>query len=329
MSAAGSTPTRRITGAVIAVVAIGTFAAACGGSSPKASVNSGSTPQAGTGQNGPANIAGFSTAAGKVTKATTGGAVVKSSSGVKDVAFGSVTTFTSTTSATRSDVAAGDCIEATPVFSGARRALPTTVPTAAATTRPTARPTARPSVPTKLTASAITITGTTACKTPSFSGRSGTGSTNGFGGGELSVPSGTPSPGQVRNFGGNGSGSGAFPGGGFGGFGGFGSSGTVTSISGSAIVVKSAFGSTSTTVTTTSATTYSVRATAHAADVKAGQCLTAVGSTASGGVLDARTVSLSAPTNGTCPAATFSRVGRFAPGGQAGGSGQGVGGAGA
>jgi hypothetical protein len=91
--------------------------------------------------------------------------------------------------------------------------------------------------------------------------------------------------------------------------------------------VTSSFGSDTTiSVKTTASTTYEATTTGTASDVKQGLCVDAIGSDDVSGVLDARSVSISSPVNGTCPVARqltggFGRGGFGSAGGFPGGTG--------
>jgi len=276
---------------VIGGVAVAILVAGCGGGSgnnQRASVGT----KASAGTNGQPGSPGFSIAIGRVSGVGSAGATVKTSAGSKKVAFGTITTFTLTSSTTRSGVAVGDCVQVTPT--GDSRSSP---PSA----RPTASPLTRPSAPSAVKASEVTITSTSKCAAPSFKrsrsgGPPGGFTTEGGGAGTIPMPTGSPGAGGAPpNFSG----------------GGLGVAGTVTAVTGSTITVKSQFGSGTTTVTTTASTSYSVTNSTKAASVKSGQCLLAIGDTASDGTLDAQAVSLSSPVNGSCPSRTRGLIGGF------------------
>jgi hypothetical protein len=189
----------------------------------------------------------------------------------------------------------------------------------------------------------VTITSTSGCE-QGIGGSGGFTTGRGFpGGGSFTPPAGgfgeggtrpTPTGTSFPGFGSGSSGRGGFAGR----FGG--AFGTIASITGSSFTVKSAFGAiagatptaatgtttgTTTTVKTTSTTTYDVTSTGSASQVKKGLCVNAIGSDDVSGVLDARSVSISPPVNGSCPA-TRGFTGGF--GGPGFGSGSSTGGAG-
>jgi hypothetical protein len=296
-----STPRPRFAGRpVIAAIGLATVAvtvAGCGGGSKN---NAAALGSGGTSNSRFPSISGTS---GKITKVGSEAAMVQTSNGTKTVAFSaSITRFTKTSAATRSTIAAGDCVSVGAVGSPATS-------TPAASPAPATR-----STPTTAVARTVTITSTSGCPQSRFTGgQNGPPNANGFGGsggGEFGAPGGTApgvrptptgsaSPGRFGQGFGRG-GTGGFGGRGFGGM----VSGTVKSVTGSKFVVASLFGGKKTTVTTTAATTYTTIASAKFADVVVGQCLTAFGSATSDGTIDARAAALSAPVNGSCPAAS-------------------------
>lgn len=285
---------RRLTH-VAGAATLGLVLAACGGSSSPSSVSS-------TTGAGDASTTSFDAVSGKVIAASASSAAVQETSGPQTVDYGTDTRFTSTSSTSRSSLATGDCVAVTSADSGgADRVRPT--------------PGATPSFPTKVTARSITVTSTSGCQQP-------TEAAGGFPRGNFTPPaggfgeSGTPRPFPSAS---------GFPRGRFGGSGTFrtgiggafgGAFGTITAVNGSTIVVKSSFGSDNvTTVTTTSSTTYQATSTGSAADVKPGTCVNAIGSDDISGVLQARSVSISQPVNGECPAgSTFGGRGFGGPG---------------
>jgi hypothetical protein len=234
---------------------------------------------------------------GKVIAASASSAAVQQTSGPQTIAFSSQTRFTSTSSATRASLVTGDCVSVESTDAGS----------SVSGSRPT--PGATPSFPTTLTAREITITSTSGCPQP-------TGGQGGFGefprGGFTPPPGATASSGAVA---GGAEAGGSVPGpttfrGRFGG-----AFGTITAIAGSSITVKSTFGGSATTaVKTTSSTTYVTTASVSASAVKKGLCVTAIGADDVSGVLNARSVSISQPVNGSCPAQSFSGGGFGGPG---------------
>ncbi|HVT22454.1 MAG TPA: DUF5666 domain-containing protein [Mycobacteriales bacterium] len=228
---------------------------------------------------------------GKVIAASATSATVQAASGPSTVAFTTSTRFTKSSPTQRSSLAKGDCVTVA--------STDATVPTARSTSGATSNGILRP--PRKVTARSVTVTSTSGCRqTGQFrDGFTGTPPPDGprFGNGEVPRPfaTGTPPsgagsnaqrPGIVRNRLG------------------VGVLGTITSISGTTFTVASTFAeSAKTTVTTTADTTYDAIATVTAADIDRGACLSAVGSTDVSGVLDARSVAISQPDNGTCRSA--------------------------
>jgi hypothetical protein len=292
---------------VLALVATAAFAAACGGASSSGGSSSGGSGSGGSaggsetpgGGASPGLRFAFSQVTGKVASVGPNGVAVTTSSGRHNVAFASSTQFSKLATIGRSAVAVGDCVSVS-------RPAGSSPGTAGAST---------------VTATAVTVTGTSTCAAPRFGA--------GAHGSRPSPPSEVPSGAPTAQPGGGGSaapfGSGQRPGGGrFGG----GIAGTVTAMTGSTIVLKPSFGSTShITAKTSGATTYRQRASSTASDATKGTCVTALGRTASN-ALDAFEVTLSAPTNGRCEAASIGFGGGSgglpgfgAPGGPPSGSG--------
>lgn len=224
-------------------------------------------------------LGGFTAASGKATAVSSSGVKVATSSGTTVVAWASSTRFTKVATGSRSSVAVGDCVT---INSGGRRSRSSSTPPS-------------PSSTAAVTAAIVTVTGTSTCAARSgFAGR-GAGGVRPSG-----APTTRPTTRPTGAPGGIGRG-----GGGFNGFA-AGAIGTVTSSSGSTIVLKTqGFGSTaaaSRTVTTTAATTYRVSSTATSAAVTTGKCVAAVGSKATDGTLDAQSITISTPAGGTCTA---------------------------
>jgi hypothetical protein len=265
------TARRSLTGVTV-IAASALLLAACGSNS------SGGTGAVTTSNGNPPDAAyRMSTVNGKIASVGADGVAVTTTSGTSNVAFGSATRFTTVATASRSDVKAGDCIAVTSKNGGFGA--------------------------TAVTATTVSITGTTKCPTmtqrtdglpgggmppggevpggdaPPQGGEFGSGTSAPNSGG----PTGTPPTGTPRR---------AFGG----------AAGTVTSVSNSAINITSANG-TPTTVTTTSDTTYSTRKSGTVSDATAGRCLAAFGQK-SGTTLDAATVTISTPTNGKCATVT-------------------------
>jgi hypothetical protein len=291
-----STPTplpRRAAG-ILALAVTAVLVAACGSGS--SSGPSGSAGSGTTGEGAPNLAFRMNAVVGKVASVGSAGAKVTTSKGVSDVAFGSVTRFTRVTTVARSAVGVGDCVSAT---SKARRDASNT-----------------PS------ASVVTVTGTSSCAATrsggGFSGGRPGGTPPSAGLGGTAAPDGS-TPTAPPSSGGFSGGRPGQPGNRAGSFGG--TVGTVTSVSGSTIVVKPVFGGNgNVSVHTTSATSFRAQQTAAASDVAVGRCLTAVGRT-SGTVVDAFSVTISSPVHGRCTAVVggfggFGGAGR-APGGAA------------
>lgn len=281
---ASSTSIRRRLIGIAMIAATVSVLAACGSSSSSGGGGASTTTES-NGNRQPSAAFRGSSVSGTIKSVGSAGVAVKTSTGTSNVAFGTTTRFTTVSDASRSDVKSGDCISAGSK-DGSFGA-------------------------TELTATSISITSTSSCQ-DGFGGGFGGGAPRG--GLPSGVPTGVPTgaPTGLPPQGGSTTGgaptgtppSGA-PGGGFGGRGpgGFGGAlGTVTSVSGSTIVIKSVSGS-KTTITTTDNTTYSSRSTGKASDAMTGKCLSAFGQT-SGTTLDAATVTISSPSGGKCQADT-------------------------
>lgn len=263
-------------GAIVVVAALGVTLAACGGGS--SSPSSGSTDPSASSTPGPQGLpANFSSVSGKVTAVASKHAAVKvhTSSGTTTVAFGSVTRFTRRSASSRAALAKGDCV----TVAGGNGSATASV-----------------------TATSVTVTSTSGCPSGGvrrFGGPSGQAP---FGGGSSTGP-------FIQRFGqrpGTGPSASPFPrpSGSPGFRGGPGtiraSMGTVQSVSASSFVIKPPVGSTPVTVHTTSSTTYSTATNVTATDVATGDCVAAVG-TKSNSVVDAFSVTISQPSNGSCP----------------------------
>jgi hypothetical protein len=242
--------------------------AACGsggGSTTSAASSPNPTSSAGTGRSG----GSFASASGKATQLGSSGVKVATSSGTATVVWAGSTRFTKVATSDKSSLAVGDCVSVTSAPGNAG---------SSATSAP-------------IKATTVTITGTSACA--ARTGPGGFGSGGSSGGTPFPRPSGAPTGRPGGGFGG--------PGGGF-----RGAVGTVTSVSNAQIKLKTiGFGSssptTSRTVTTTSATTYRTSATSTSSALAKGSCVSAIGSKTSAGVIDAFSITMSAPTSGTCP----------------------------
>lgn len=140
-----------------------------------------------------------------------------------------------------------------------------------------------------VTARTVTITSTSGCPTPVSRRNGTTGPVNG--GAPRPFATGSPGFGGLQRGPGNTR------------FASRGIFGTVVAVGPSSFTVRSVFGSTSsrTTVKTTSSTAYAATTSATASDVVKGQCVNAVGTTDVSGVLEARSISISAPVKGGCP----------------------------
>jgi hypothetical protein len=91
--------------------------------------------------------------------------------------------------------------------------------------------------------------------------------------------------------------------------------GTVDSVSSSEFVVTSQFAAGKVTVKTNAKTTFSATSVVKSSALVTGSCATAIGSKTSSGTVDALSITISAPINGKCPAATpFAGPGGFGGG---------------
>jgi len=296
-----STGGKRRLATVAVIGASAAVLAACGSGSTGGNSGGGGASDAPTG-----SAAGFAPVTGKVVSTGSSGARVSTTSGKTDVAFASTTRFTTLATIDKAALKVGQCV---------------TVSSSSTTSSATA-----------ITATTITVTSNTACSTARSFGRPGTGNGGPPSGG--SVASGAPGG---EGFPGGTSGSGGLPdgtpptGGASGSgnrVGGFPRAGTITSISGSTITIKSlvrgvAGGSSSpstghVTVTTSGSTTLRRSVTGSKSDVVTGTCLTAIGQKTSGGVVDAFSVTVSSPSDGTCTASTSGFGGGFGFGGPRG-----------
>jgi hypothetical protein len=255
---------------------------ACGSSSS-------GTPAASS--SAPASIrnANFSGVSGKVTSVAGAIAKVQSTSTTSSVTWGSATTFSKVSAVSLASLAKGDCVVVT-------NAGTTTGASAAV-----------------VTARTVSVTSTSGCGQGFGTGGPGGGGGapgGGFGsaspgGGASAFPRPTGSPGSGGGFGGGG------------GFSGGGSGvprlgadfGTVDSVAGSSLVLTSRFASRTVKVKITSSTTISATSATTSSALVTGACASAVGLKASDGTIDARTITISAPSNGKCTA-----VGEFAGG---------------
>jgi preprotein translocase subunit YajC len=271
-------------GAILGLAAIAV--AACGGGSTPAA----SSPSTGS-SNRPQFATNFDDVSGKVTAVSGATASVQAADGSDvTVAWASITRFNKVSVITLSSIAKGDCVTVT--------GAPTTV-------------TSNGTPATKVTALSVSVTSTSGCPSRPGFGTFGGGGAPGNGGTPPGLsnqatpnPSATPSPNPSRGQG--------FGGGqGFGerGFGG--AFGTVESVTSSSFVVKSAFGSTTVKVSTNAKTTFSATAQASASAVSTGLCAAAIGAKTSNGTIDARMITLSAPSNGRCPVRASALGGGF------------------
>jgi hypothetical protein len=246
---------------------------ACGGSG---SISSSHTAD-------PAVTAGnVGSVSGKVVSVSGSSAQIQSTSGTISVAFGSSTRLSKVSTVSLASLAKGDCVVVTNA-SGPASASASVV-----------------------TARTVSVTGATAC-TQGFGGRGG------FGGGGGAPPGGGFGSASPNAGGGSGfprpvpSGSPGFRGGFRGGFGGRSGGpsigadfGTVASVSTSSFVMTSQRGVRTVTVKTTPSTTISATATATSSALATGSCASAFGVRSSDGTIDARMITISAPTNGKC-----------------------------
>ena len=275
-----------VLGATLGLASLALVITACGGGSKPTTSSAGTPAPTTSGAPNRANIfADLGTVSGMVEAISGATASIKESDGTSSsIAWASQTRFSTISAISLSALAKGDCVSVT----GARRSTSTNAPAQT------------------VTAASVSVTSTNGC-----TGRSGFGGFPGGGGGGL-PGGGNGSPPPFSNFATpRPSGS---PGlrGGFGNGRGFGGAfGTVTSISGSTIVVTSPIGNGSrVTVKTTAQTTYSSTAQASASDVTSGICVSAIGTKTSTGRINAQTITLSAPANGKCATQAFGPGGR-------------------
>ncbi|HTZ42302.1 MAG TPA: hypothetical protein VMB79_00435 [Jatrophihabitans sp.] len=209
------------------------------------------------------------------------------STGQVSVVYGTSTRFSQQRSTTVGSLAVGQCVTAS----------------APSTSSGSAAPSSRP---TTFTATAITVV-------PAVNGTcsgAGFGGGSGFGGGRPSGsarPSGAPPSGAAR-----------------GRFGDF-ATGTLKSISGSTLTIQAQDrqgGTTTDTITVTSATTVTETVSTTSAALKVGECVTATGSTGTTGTVSATRIALSTPGPNGCT----SGFGRRGFGGGSGGGGSSGGG---
>jgi hypothetical protein len=265
---------------VVVCAALGLALTACGSGQ-----NDGQSPAAATQQNGEGGAAGggpgggFPGGSGKVAAVTGSTAQVQGQSGQVAVTWTAKTTFTQQVSTTAKALKVGDCVVAMP------------------------------------SSASSGDTSTVAAASVRISTPVGGSCTNGFrgdqrggqGGGSRTdqqappegAPSGAPSDGARR--------------------GGFGAFGKVTAVNGTGFTVESARPGSSDTssvsVTTTSATTWTASAKATSTDVKVGRCVNSVGRPDSTGAITATSIAVSEPVNGQC-AVMFGGPGMGRPGGE-------------
>lgn len=270
--------TRRLV-ALGAVGAVGIAAAACGGSSVASTTQPSTAPSGGA--RTPGSVPGASGTIAAVNGATL--QVQNAQTGQVAVTYSPTTVIRQTTTATVAAVTVGSCISAfgTPN-----------------STSSTGSPVGGP-----ITASTVSVSQPT----------NGTCARGGFGG----RPGGTPGSGS-RPAGGFGGGGGTRPGGGS-----FGAaSGQVTAASGTTVTVDEVNPqtqkTTSVTVTLTGTTVFTTTGTATASAIVVGQCARAAGTADQTGTIAATTLTISAPTNGTCSAGFGFRGGAGAPGASTG-----------
>ncbi|MGD0880203.1 MAG: hypothetical protein ABSB09_01355 [Acidimicrobiales bacterium] len=277
---------------IAALSAVGVVAlafAACGGSSAASTTTTTAAAPTTGSETTPTSIPGASGTIAAINGTSL--EVQNTQTGQTTVNYTSATTIRQITTTTASGVTVGSCISAF--------GKPTT-PSSSST--PFGEP---------ITATTVTITQPT----------SGTCSRGGFGGG---FGGGTRPAGASRFHGFSGTGgTGTRPGGGTFSPGDFGAaSGQVTAVNGSTVTVNETDPQTkktsSVTVTLTGTTTFTTTVTATASAIVVGQCARAVGTADSTGAVTANSLTISAPTNGTCTSG-FGVRGGF--GGGAGGPG--------
>ncbi|MBV9485745.1 MAG: hypothetical protein JO246_06770 [Frankiaceae bacterium] len=271
MTVRGESRTRQVSTLAVGAVAVAVVTAACGSSS-----SAGSTTTTHTGVT--SNL-GFptGTVTGVVRAVSADAVTVTTPAGSADVKFSSATRFSRVTTTARSAVVAGDCLSVQPSKSS----------------------------PTTITASVVTITGTSACPAPTLQPQGNQPGT--------AAPGGSAPPGELQPGGGIVGGSPSSPPPDVAGRGGpldaplRGAFGTVRTSAGDSIVLAPAGpeGLAPITVTVTQATTYQVRTAVDRSDVKAGVCLSAFG-TKPGQVLDASLVAIADPVDGKCDATLHS-----------------------
>jgi hypothetical protein len=303
---------RQILAALGAGMLLVAGAAACGSSTPtnaSAATEQGSSQNSGQGQTGSQQTR-FPGANGLIAAVEGSTAQVQSQQdGQVAVTWNGSTTFTKQVSAKLSDVKVGSCVVVAPAApastggAGGASSTATTAPTTVAAT------TVRISPKGTDGSCSGSFGGAGGGTRPQFNGQAG--GSGGFSGGSQ-PPQGAGSRQIFRGFGG------AF--------------GEVTSVGANSLVVKastpqfSQTGGTPTTttrnvtVTVTKTTTYTTTGKGAASDVKVGQCMRAQGSSDSTGAVTAKTVQISAATNGAC-STTFARgAGAGGPGGFSQGS---------
>ncbi|GAA2742461.1 hypothetical protein GCM10009868_12520 [Terrabacter aerolatus] len=272
---------RTVFAIVAAAAALGL--AGCSGAAQSASVTgSGQTPAAGTSPTAPGPGGGrFPGVSGLVAAVSGTTAQVQGATQQTAVSWTSTTRFTAQVATTAAAVKVGECVMARP----ARGAAGT------GGSGSTGTPT-------------TTVAAATVELLPGQGGSCSFGALGGFGGRTGARPSGTPSAPATP---GSGAGGGA-------GRRGFGAVGTVSAV-GSGQFTVSPVGQagggavTPLTVDYTSSTTFTRLAAASASAVKVGVCVTAQGRTDDTGALTARSIAVSAPTNGTCQSGFGGRFG--------------------
>jgi len=298
----GASGRRLVTLSAVGVAAL--VLAACGSSSASTTTTTTTSGSARTGGAGGGGAGGTGPGAGPRNRPGASGTIaaitgtsleVQGTSGQTTVSYTSTTTFDQTETAAAADVTVGSCISA---FGK---------PTTASSSK-------TPVIGAPVTATTVSISQPVSgsCST-GFGGGAG-----GFGGGAGGFGRGGTAGGPP-----SGSASGGRPAdGGFRGGAGFGAGnfaaadGSVTAVNGSAVTVSETNFRTKKTssvvVTLTSATTFTQRATASAADLAVGKCASAFGTADSTGAVTARSITISTPGASGCTAG-FGRFG--GPGG--------------
>ena len=274
-------PMKKTLPLVVVCAALGLALSACGSGQ-----DGGQSPAAATQQNGEGGAAGggpgggFPGGSGKVAAVTGSTAQVQGQSGQVAVTWTAKTTFTQQVSTTAKALKVGDCVVAMP--SSASSGDTSDRGGRDRADQYAGRRFVHQRVPRRPAAAARAVAQRTHQQAP-----------------PEGAPSGAPSDGARR--------------------GGFGAFGKVTAVSGTGFTVESARPGSSDTssvsVTTTSATTWTTSAKATSKDVKVGRCVNSVGRPDSTGAITATSIAVSQPVNGQC-AVMFGGPGMGRPGGE-------------